>query len=235
MGVMSYEETLDVSCMAVTPACSKGALGTWRSQCSARTLSRDHAAFEEGTSSLVNRRGRCVCRSVLKLRRESGKTHEGKPRSEPDWGNPTVRDRRGACGIVVSMGAGLRPNGKLLDRPPDPAVTCAPHFYPDHMREKLKPMLFDDEYVEQARATRPSPVAKARRSDQAKAKDATKLSEDGLPVHSFRTLLDDLATLAYNVCHTPLNPDAKLVMTTRPTPVQEKAFRLLNINPACTQ
>jgi hypothetical protein len=31
----------------------------------------------------------------------------------------------------VSMGTGLRPNGKLLDRPPDPAVTCAPHFYPD--------------------------------------------------------------------------------------------------------
>ena len=109
MGVMSYEETPDVSCMAVTPACSKGALGTWRSQCSARTLSRDHAALEAGTSSLVNRRGRGVCRSVLKLRRESGKTHEGKPRSEPDWGNPTVRDRRGACGIVVSMGAGLRP------------------------------------------------------------------------------------------------------------------------------
>ena len=88
MGVMSYEETLDVSCMAVTPACSKGALGTWRPQCSARTLSRDHAALEAGTSSLVNRRGRCVCRSVLKLRRESGKTHEGKPRSEPDWGKP---------------------------------------------------------------------------------------------------------------------------------------------------
>jgi hypothetical protein len=41
------------------------------------------------------------------------------------------------------------------------------------MREKLKPMLFDDEYVEQARATRASPVAKARRSDQAKAKDAS--------------------------------------------------------------
>lgn len=105
-----------------------------------------------------------------------------------------------------------------------------------HMREKLKPMLFDDEYVELARTARPSPVAKARRSDQAKAKDATKLGEDGLPVHSFRTLLDDLATLAYNVCHTPLNPQAKIVMITRPTPVQEKAFRLLNVSPiACTQ
>ena len=131
MGVMSYEETLDVSCKVVIPPRSKGALGAWRSQCGARTLSRDHAALEAGTSPLVNQRGRGVCRSVLEPRRVSGQTHGGKPRSEPDWGKPTVRDRRGACGIVVSMGAGLRPNGKLLDKPPDPAVTCAPHFYPD--------------------------------------------------------------------------------------------------------
>lgn len=113
---------------------------------------------------------------------------------------------------------------------------CMLAYYVEwHMREKLKPMLFDDEYVEQARAARPSPVAKAQRSEQAKAKDASKLTEDGLPVHSFRTLLDDLATLTYNICHTPLNPNAKIVMTTRPTPIQEKAFRLLNVNPACTQ
>lgn len=113
---------------------------------------------------------------------------------------------------------------------------CMLAYYVEwHMRETLKPMLFDDEYIDLARAARPSPVAKARRSDQAKAKDATRLGEDGLPLHSFRTLLDDLATLAYNVCYTPLNPDAKIVMTTRPTPVQEKAFRLLNISPACTQ
>jgi hypothetical protein len=109
------------------------------------------------------------------------------------------------------------------------------HWNAQRVREKLKPMLFDDEYVEQARAARPSPVAKARRSDQAKAKDASKPGEDGLPVHSFRTLLDDLATLTYNICHTPLNPDARIVMSTRPTPVQEKAFRLLNVNPDCTQ
>src|SRR5260370_27319004 len=102
------------------------------------------------------------------------------------------------------------------------------------MGEKLKPMVFEDEYVEQARAARASPVAKARRSDQAKAKDATRLGEDGLPVHSFRTLLHDMATLTYNVCHTPLNPDASIVMTTLPTPVQENAFPLPNVNPACT-
>ena len=71
---------------------------------------------------------------------------------------------------------------------------CMLAYYVEwHMRETLKPMLFDDEYIDLARAARPSPVAKARRSDQAKAKDATRLGEDGVPVHSFRTLLDDLA------------------------------------------
>ena len=56
-----------------------------------------------------------------------------------------------------------------------------------------------------------------------------------MPLHSFRTLLQDLGTLAYNVTHTALNPEAKIVLTTRPTPLQAKAFSLLGLNPACTQ
>ena len=105
MGVTSFEETPDVSCLAVTPAGSKGALGTWRSQGGSRTLRRDQAALEAGTRSWVNQRVRGVRMSVLEPRRDLGKTCEGKPRSEPDWGNPTVRDRRGACGIVVTTGS----------------------------------------------------------------------------------------------------------------------------------
>ena len=81
MEVMFCEETHDVFCMPVTPACSEGALGTWRSQGGPRTLSRGQVAGKEGTSSWVNQRGRGVCMSVLELRRESGKVHEGKPRS----------------------------------------------------------------------------------------------------------------------------------------------------------
>lgn len=104
-----------------------------------------------------------------------------------------------------------------------------------HMRQQLKPVLFDDEEIEAANASRPSAVAKAVRSPQAKHKDQTRTAEDGLPLHSFRTLLKDLATLALNVTHTPLNPEAKITLTTRPTPLQEKAFELLAINPACTQ
>jgi hypothetical protein len=113
---------------------------------------------------------------------------------------------------------------------------CMLAYYVEwHMRERLKPMLFDDEYLDEASASRASPVVKAVRSEHAKAKDASKLADDGLPLHSFRTLLQDLATLAYNVTSTALNPEAKIVLTTRPTPLQQKAFSLLGLNPACTQ
>jgi hypothetical protein len=113
---------------------------------------------------------------------------------------------------------------------------CLLAYYVEwHMRQCLKPMLFDDEYLDQANASRPSPVLKAVRSPHAKAKDASKTADDGLPLHSFRTLLQDLGTLAYNVTHTQLNPKAKIILTTRPTPLQAKAFTLLDLNPACTQ
>src|SRR5512144_1225443 len=53
----------------------------------------------------------------------------GEPRSEPDSGNPTVRDRRGASGNVA-MGVGLRPRTKGLDEPPDPTAHAS-EIYPD--------------------------------------------------------------------------------------------------------
>lgn len=113
---------------------------------------------------------------------------------------------------------------------------CMLAYYVEwHMRERLKPMLFDDEQIEAANATRASAVAKAHRSEHALAKDATKSADDDLPLHSFRTLLKDLGTLAYNVTHTSVNPLAKIIMTTQPTPIQAKAFKLLALNPACTQ
>jgi hypothetical protein len=48
-----------------------------------------------------------------------GKTYAGKPRSEPDPGNPAVRDRRGASGIVAK-GAGLRAAAKASGEPTGP-------------------------------------------------------------------------------------------------------------------
>jgi hypothetical protein len=58
-----------------------------------------------------------------------GKACTGEPRSEPDSGNPTVRDRRGARGNMA-MGVGLRPTTKAVDEPPNPNAR-APRIYPD--------------------------------------------------------------------------------------------------------
>lgn len=113
---------------------------------------------------------------------------------------------------------------------------CMLAYYVEwHMRERLKPMLFEDERLDEASAARASAVIKAVRSEHAREKDKSKRADDGLPLHSFRTLLKDLGTLPYNVTHTQVSPNAKIVLTTRPTPIQTKAFALLALNPACTQ
>ncbi len=39
--------------------------------------------------------------------------------------------KRGACGNVGVMGAGMRPIGKSMESPPDPTMLRAPHFYPN--------------------------------------------------------------------------------------------------------
>jgi Transposase DDE domain len=105
-----------------------------------------------------------------------------------------------------------------------------------HMRQRLAPMLYDDADKEIAETLRSSVVAKAQRSPSALAKETFGTTPDGLPVHSFRTLLADLATLAQNTVATALNPNHEFVLHTRPTVIQQKAFELLGINPgACTQ
>lgn len=96
-----------------------------------------------------------------------------------------------------------------------------------HMRQRLAPMLYDDTDKQGAQARRASVVAKAERSAVAITKRTTGRTEDGLPVHSFRTLLADLATLTRNTLVTALDPEHGLTLTARPTPLQQKALDLL--------
>ena len=98
-----------------------------------------------------------------------------------------------------------------------------------HMRQRLAPMLFDDTDKEAAEAQRRSVVAKAPRSKAAAKKQTTGMTEDGLPVHSFHSLLDDLATLARNTITTAIAPNYPLTVFTRPTLIQQKAFELLGL------
>lgn len=99
-----------------------------------------------------------------------------------------------------------------------------------HMRRALAPMLFDDHHRAAANASRTSPVAPATVSTAAKTKLRTRKTANGDPVHSFRTLLADLATLTRN---TVRFADAlPTTILSRPTPLQQRAFDLLGIAPA---
>jgi hypothetical protein len=100
-----------------------------------------------------------------------------------------------------------------------------------HMRERLKPMLFDDEDPATAARERASIVAPAQSSPAALRKRASKLTADGGPVHSFQTLLRDLATCTLNEMTTTLNDAYSFTLIATPTPVQAQAFHLLDVDP----
>jgi Transposase DDE domain len=96
-----------------------------------------------------------------------------------------------------------------------------------HMRQALTPVLFDDHDRAAGEALRSSPVAKAEPSPAAKRKAKKKCTDDGLPVHSFRTLLHDLATLTRNVVKCGNAPE--MVLLARPTQTQQRALDLLGV------
>ena len=98
-----------------------------------------------------------------------------------------------------------------------------------HMRQLVAPMLYDDTDKEAAEAERATVVAKAERSPAAVTKQTTGCTEDGLPVHSFRTLLADLATLTRNTLATAIDPERPFTLTARPTALQQKALDLLGL------
>ena len=100
-----------------------------------------------------------------------------------------------------------------------------------HMRRRLAPLLFQDDDREGARSARASPVAPARVSASARDKAGAKTTPDGLPVHSFRTLLEDLATLTLNEVSLPGNPELALPLLATPTQLQAKALELLGLKP----
>jgi Transposase DDE domain len=96
-----------------------------------------------------------------------------------------------------------------------------------HMRQALAPMLFDDHDRAAGEALRSSPVAKAEPSPAAKRKAKKKHTDDGLPAHSFRTLLADLATLTRNTVRCGKAPEMTLLA--KPTEIHQRAFDLLGI------
>ena len=120
---------------------------------------------------------------------------------------------------------------RRADRVRAHVLLCMLAYYVEwHMRQALKPLLFDDHDPAAAERQRASVVQKAKRSPAARAKAARKRTADDLPVHSFRTLLADLGTLTANTMRV-VDGDATFTMLTKPTPGQQRSFELLGVSP----
>jgi hypothetical protein len=109
---------------------------------------------------------------------------------------------------------------------------CMLAYYVEwHMRQMLAPILFDDDDKNAAERERCSVVAPAQRSESAHAKLATKRTADDFPVHSFQTLLSDLATLTKNHMRAKIAGAPRFTQYTKPTRLQARAFQLLSVSP----
>ena len=133
---------------------------------------------------------------------------------------------------LKSVDLKIRPiHHRLEDRVRAHVFLCMLAYYVEwHMREALAPMLFDDDDPAAAEAARRSVVAPAQRSPRAQRKTVTKLTDEGAPVHSFRTLLSDLATVAKNRILPTTKQPVTFDLITTPTRLQQHAFDLLAVN-----
>ena len=130
---------------------------------------------------------------------------------------------------IKTMDLKVRPiHHRTADRVRAHILLCMLAYYVEwHMREAWRELMFADT-DQQAKATR-DPVAPAQRSKTAQAKVARHALDDGTPVHSFSTLMAELATIVRNTCRTPnagLDAPTFEILTT-PNAKQQRAFALL--------
>jgi transposase len=109
-------------------------------------------------------------------------------------------------------------------------LLCMLAYYVEwHMRQALASMLFDEDDPMEALSKRSSAVVPAQRSSSAKTKAQRKRTKEGLPVHSFQTLIKDLATIVKDRVKPRLPGAPAFDKITIPTPVQQQAFQLLSV------
>ena len=91
-----------------------------------------------------------------------------------------------------------------------------------HLRQAWAPICFTDEHPPE----RADPVAPAQRSPAARTKSSRRRTNDDQPVHSFATLLDELATLTRNTI--TFTGGARIDKLATPTALQRSAFELIH-------
>ncbi len=110
---------------------------------------------------------------------------------------------------------------------------CMLAYYVEwHLKQSLAPLLFEDEEIDDSSVD----VIKASRSESAQSKERKKRNQENLPVHSFRTLLEDLGTICLNTVECTIREGSyRFSKITRPTQLQQKALDLLGVSLICTQ
>ncbi|QHU86050.1 IS1634 family transposase [Microcystis aeruginosa NIES-298] len=110
---------------------------------------------------------------------------------------------------------------------------CMLAYYVEwHLKQCLAPLLFEDEEIDDGSLN----VIKASRSESVQSKERKKRNQENLPVHSFRTLLEDLGTICLNTVECTIREGSyRFSKITRPTQLQQKALDLLGVSLICTQ
>jgi hypothetical protein len=122
-------------------------------------------------------------------------------------------------------------------RVPEHIFLCVLAYYVEwHLRRAWAPLLFEDDERWEQRQHR-DPVRSAEPSPSAQQKKHSHETADGLPVHSFQTLLAELASRArVTFALKPQNPEEEKKYLTfqqvpEPTPVQARAYELIRMFP----
>lgn len=121
---------------------------------------------------------------------------------------------------------------RTQERVPAHIFLCTLAYYLEwHLRQVWAPLLFEDEQLAEQRPHR-DPILPAHHSESAQAKKFTHHTADGLPVHSFHTLLADLASRARVTYSLKADQSGSTFQQVpAPTPLQAKAYELLNLLP----
>ena len=132
---------------------------------------------------------------------------------------------------IKSLDIRIRPiHHRAVDHVKAHIFLCMLAYYVEwEIRRKLAPVLFQDEELHTARWTR-DPVAKAQPGEAVQQKKRTRQTQDGWPVHSLRTLMDELATRCKNICRVGQGKHtARFTTLTEPTDFQRHVFGLLGL------
>ena len=129
---------------------------------------------------------------------------------------------------LKTMDLKIRPiHHRLADRVRAHLFLCMLAYYVEwHLRRAWRELMFTDE--DPAALASRDPVAPAQRSAEAQAKAARRHHPDGTPIHSFPTLLADLAAIVRNTCRTPHTDAPSFTITTTPNPGQRRALELID-------